>query len=222
MEHSADEPVPPRGKRPDAPLCERMPLLRVIELARQVVRRRPVEDPVLQEVRWHLDVEQCTVCRAWFDNAVALFRARRRRRHLRRIPQQRPAALAFKTGGPVELRLPASPRGRGLDALPAVLVLKPFPGNRRTWLWTLEWRSQGVDPREGVAAELLEPLARKWVRVAFRLQGVREPVVYRTVLGLGAEGSLVTPPERLALGHPDRLDRVTIRLCRSPSEPPPP
>jgi hypothetical protein len=204
-----------------------MPLLRVLELARQVSRRRtaaadespipPQADPSLEEVRRHLEVELCPLCRTWFDNAVALYRARRRRSPLRRIPQQRPAALAFKTGpGPIELRLPASPRGKGLDTLPAVLVLQPFPGNRGTWMWKLEWRSRQADPRDGAPAERLAAFARKWVRVTFHLRGAEHPVAFCTVLGLGAEGSLVTPPERLALADPDQVDRVSIRRCRPP------
>jgi hypothetical protein len=71
------------GARKKAPLCERVSLLAVLELAQHDALRAPLVLPAetdvdsalerqrLEATRRHLEQERCPICRRWYRNALA-------------------------------------------------------------------------------------------------------------------------------------------------------
>jgi hypothetical protein len=68
-----------------APLCDQVPLLSVLDLARRDAQRRPLVLPDeasldnteerrrLEATRRHLEQERCPVCRRWYRNALEAY-----------------------------------------------------------------------------------------------------------------------------------------------------
>jgi hypothetical protein len=190
-------------------------VLSVLELASRDARRRPLclpedrpgDSPELREhldrVRRHVHEERCPVCLRWYRNATNAYHDALRQQLL---PVSR-VLRRLAGGGPdrAEYRLEGGRAGVGLHALEASLIWRAEPAGGPGWSCSLRFRAG-----EGAGPEL-SAFEGRLVALALTIEGKARPVRLR--VRLGREGEVLTsPPARVAVGHPDRVSRVRLRL----------
>jgi hypothetical protein len=197
------------------PLCPRVPVLSVLELASRDARRRPLCLPEdrpndsaqlrehLEQARRHVHEERCAVCLRWYRNATHAYHDALRQQLL---PASRvPRRLAGEDAGRPEYHLEGERQGMGLHALEADLLWRAEPGGRPTWSCSLRLRVG-----EGGRADL-SAFEGLLVSLSLAVEGKERPVRLRVRLGREGE-ALTSPPERVVVEHPDRVRRVRLRL----------
>lgn len=194
------------------PLCPRVPVLSILELASRDARRRPLclpengDSPELREhldeVRRHVHEERCPACRRWLRNATRAYSAalRQRLRPFARKPRKVAASPEY-----LEFALAARAKSAGLGALEGRLIWRREE-NEAGWRLVVQFRraltGKGVAPASFAAVAL---------EVFFEEPGRDAPARVQTRLDLGSDGVLSSPEEFVDLERPDRVCRVRVR-----------
>jgi len=195
------------------PVCPRVPVLSVLELASRDARHRPLLLPDdasseraelrahLELVRRHVHEERCPTCRRWYRNAtIAYFsQLRRRLRPFARRPRQTLAGEDRR-----EYTLAGRGRGSGLGALEGRLLWRRG-ANEAGWRLLVQFR--------GAAGKGADHAAFDGVTLEVYLEepGRDGPALLATRLSLGGDGVLTSPEEFVDLGDPDRVRKVRFR-----------
>lgn len=191
------------------PLCPHVPVLSILELASRDVRQRPLclgeeragDHPGLQEhfdqVRHHLQVDRCPVCRRWYRNATHSYHAKLRSnlRRFTRIPKR-----IAKSGETLEYALRARVGGVGLGAHEGRLLWRRGR-HERCWRLVVQFRAMARD----VDLTLFDAVE---IDVALEREGGGPPMEVTLRLDPCKEGVLTSTEALLDLEHPDQVRRV--------------
>ena len=194
------------------PLCPRISVLSIFELASRDARRRPLCFSELElgdastalshldEVQRHVHEERCPTCRRWYRNArIAYFdKLRRKFGPFTRRPRKVAAGANHLDYG-----LRARSRSSGLGALEGRLMWRREAG-LDGWGLLVQFRGAG----RGDDLSAFDAVA---LDVYLEMPGRDGPALVATRLDLEGEGLLTSPEEFVDLDHPDRVCRVRIR-----------